>query len=158
MNGTDVKFSASDILMATATVYGEARGSSQDDREAVVHVMLNRLDRPGWWSRNKDDIPDDTLSAVCREPFQFSCWNDGDPNCDKLLSILASPQKYVRDATFRSCATAVSTAIIARLAGEDPTSGSAHYHTIAMGFPKTWGAKKSPTVIIGAHAFYNDID
>ncbi|MCA6303684.1 MAG: cell wall hydrolase [Phenylobacterium sp.] len=145
---------AADVWDLARTIWGEARGSTQADRIAVAWVARNRLARPGWWSRHPDDgIPDDTIQAVVREPMQFSCWNATDPN-RRLLDALALPDALA-DRAFRGCLAAA----IAVLDGvePDPTEGSCHYHTAAMGWPRTWGPPRRPVAAIGAHLFYNDV-
>lgn len=64
-----------DIL--ARTIYGEARGESISGQEAIASVILNRVafaKRRGryWWGN--------TIAGVCLAPWQFSCWNENDPN------------------------------------------------------------------------------
>src|SRR3546814_5919032 len=72
---------AIDVL--ARTVWGEARGESVRGMEAVASVVVNRVRRAiargGYWWGND-------VVGVCLKPCQFSCWNDGDPNRDKLLA------------------------------------------------------------------------
>jgi N-acetylmuramoyl-L-alanine amidase len=154
---------AADVWDLARTLWGEARGSTQADRIAVAWVARNRLSRPGWWSRHPgDDVPDDTIQAVVREPMQFSCWNAADPNrvgidalalpaaagdpVDGLYRALAAP-------AFRACLAAA----IAVLDGAepDPTEGSCHYHTPGVAPP--WSRGRRPVAAIGGHLFFNDI-
>ena len=60
---------ASDLFTLARTVYGEARGESDQGRAAVAHVVLNRFRSDKWFSAG-------TIEAVCRKPSQFSCWNN----------------------------------------------------------------------------------
>ena len=140
-----------DVFDLARTIYGEARGSTQADRIAVAWVVRNRLARPGWWSRHPDDIPDDTVQAVCREPQQFSCWNPTDPN-RRVLDRLALPDALA-DPAFRLCLLAA----IAVLDGlePDPTEGSCHSHT--AGVAPAWSRGRRPVAAIGGHLFFNDI-
>ena len=145
MTAVPALYSPLDIDTLIRTVYGEARGEPMEGKIAVAHVALNRLKHPGWWSRNRDDIPDDTLAAVCRDPYQFSCWLENDPNRNVILTALAP--------ALAESAQAVELV----LAGiePDPTGGATHYHAIGA-MPK-WAAGRTPTAIIGHHVFYEDI-
>lgn len=56
---------------AVRTLWQEARGEPPVGREAVAHVIVNRL-KSGRWGH--------TYGQVCLAPFQFSGWNSHDPN------------------------------------------------------------------------------
>lgn len=122
------------------TLWGEARGEGRDGMRGVAAVILNRAARPGWWGRS--------IAEVCLKPWQFSCWLESDPNRVKLLAV---------DGRDRSYATALSVATDA-LAGilHDYTDGATHYHTLDC--VPAWAAGHTPCMVIGHHAFYNDID
>ena len=139
-----------DIDTLARTLYGEARGESIDGMTAVAHVVLNRVAKPGWWTRNKDDgIPDDTIAAACRHPWQFSAWNENDPNRQKIEAVTLD------DRTFQRC-YAVALAVITGLPGfADPTDGATHYHT--TGVAPDW-AEGHQFLSIGNHRFYTDIE
>ncbi|HSO43463.1 MAG TPA: cell wall hydrolase, partial [Rhodospirillales bacterium] len=51
-----------------ATIWGEARGESEEGKLAVASVIANRATRPGWWGRD--------IRSVCLATAQFSCWWD----------------------------------------------------------------------------------
>src|SRR5690606_23977734 len=61
------------------TLWGEARGTGLLDMLGVAAVIRERYLRPGWWSKPSDD-----WWSVCRNPYQFSSWNQNDPNRKKL--------------------------------------------------------------------------
>ncbi len=132
---------ASDLFTLARTVYGEARGESDQGRAAVAHVVLNRFRSDKWFSAG-------TIEAVCRKPFQFSCWNKVDPNRCQIENA------NLDDSTFLRCFDVAVGALSGRL--PDPTAGSTHYHA-ARAQPK-WAARKSPVGTVGRHVFYNDID
>lgn len=144
---------AQDLDAAARTVWAEARGEGFEGMFSVACVILNRTKRPCWWSRERGDgIPDDTIEAVCHDPWQFSCWNADDPNRPRMLALTGD------DILYRAALTAVALAIIS---GKDPTCGSTHYMTRRRrekGWPKNWGEPRDPIVIIGEHLFYNDIE
>jgi N-acetylmuramoyl-L-alanine amidase len=130
-------YSPQDIEVLIRTVFGEARGEALLGKVAVAHVILNRANKGGWWGR--------TVEAVCKFPYQFSCWNENDPNRAKIIKA-GVPE-------LTECAQAVALA----LSGiwPDPTRGSTHYHTQAV-HPE-WAEGQKPAVQIGTHLFYTGI-
>lgn len=139
-------YSAQDMEIMARTIWGEARGEEFAGKVAVGWVIRNRFEKPGWWTRNKDDIPDDTIAAACRDPWQFSCWNDKDPNRPALEAI------NISNTPFRECLLAVS-GVLTGLC-PDPTGRANHYKTSTLAWPKDWGDERDPVSIIGRHSFY----
>lgn len=132
-----------DIL--TRTIYGEARGESISGMEAIASVVLNRVafaKRKGryWWGNS--------IAEVCQYPWQFSCWNANDPNCQKLKTVNET------DITFCICKRIALRSISGLLT--DETNCATHYHVKKMR-PK-WSIGKIPCAEIGHHIFYNDIE
>ncbi len=132
-----------DIL--ARTIYGEARGEPVRGQEAVAAVVMNRvgraMERGGWWWGS-------SVAEVCRRPFQFSCWNPGDPN------RAAIERADERDREFRICLRIARRAVSGALA--DPTQGATHYHAASAHPP--WAAGREPCAVIGRHKFYNDVE
>jgi spore germination cell wall hydrolase CwlJ-like protein len=132
-----------DIL--ARTLWGEARGEPLRGIEAVAAVVLNRValatGRRGWWWGN-------TIIQVCRKPFQFSCWNEGDPNRARLMDVDAG------DLVFATCRRIARRAAAGLL--DDPTRGATHYHnrTVDPG----WAQGRTPCAEIGNHLFYKDLE
>ena len=123
------------------TIYGEARGEPWAGKLAVAHVVINRaVSDTEWWG--------DSVTSVCRHPFQFSCWNDGDPNRDLIETVSLSDRAYVE------CYAAALRALSGGT--DDPTAGATHYH--AHGVEPSWAAGKDPCAMIGGHLFYGNID
>lgn len=134
---------AVDVL--ARTVYGEARGESVRGKEAVAAVIVNRMRRARarggyWWGA--------TIAEVCRRPFQFSCWNDDDPN----RAVIAAVEPGNK--TFEACLRIARRAVAGTL--DDPTQGSTHYHAKEVHPP--WAYRRSPVAAIGSHLFYNDVE
>jgi hypothetical protein len=77
MNESFLKLTPAQIL--ALTIYGEARGESTEGKIAVGSVILERVDHRKW--------DGDTIPEVCFKPWQFSCYNEKDPNYPKLLNI-----------------------------------------------------------------------
>lgn len=133
---------AADALDVLArTLFGEARGEGDAGIAAVGCVVANRARRrPAiWWG--------DTVEAVCRKPFQFSCWNQNDPNLPRLKSV------GLDDAAFVKCHAIAQDILAGRIA--DTTNGATHYH--AVGVSPAWMAGRQPCAVIGQHRFYNNI-
>jgi len=146
-----------DLLTMAATIYGEARGTSQVDREDIAHVILNRFkDGPDWMkSQRGDGIPDFTIEAVCRDPWQFSCWNMNDPNYPKLKRLMKTPLKALENERFLECLEAALRAFNGR--GQKRVGKSLHYHAKSMNFPSAWGTPVEPYRDNGFHLFYEGI-
>ncbi len=138
-----------DLETMALTVWAEARGESPNGQRAVAWVIRNRLNNPGWWSRQRGDgIPDDTLAAVCRDPWQFSCWNPIDPNRARL----DNPKTRERPdylAILKLCI-----AVMDSQRSEDPTKGADHYCTSAVVRHTRWARGRTPVAVIGHHHFY----
>ncbi|MGZ9109332.1 MAG: cell wall hydrolase [Micavibrio sp.] len=128
-----------DIL--ARTIWGEARGEGAAGMQAVAAVILNRLaiaKKSGgyWWG--------DNLIEICRKPYQFSCWNENDPNLKKLQAV---------DERERHFSTALRLARQAVTIGlTDPTNGATHYH--AAGTDPYWARNEKPCAVLGRHIFY----
>jgi N-acetylmuramoyl-L-alanine amidase len=127
------------IGCAARTVWGEARGEGAAGMAAVAHVLLNRV-KDGRWGN--------TLAAVCLAPWQFSCWNAGDPNRRKMLELDET------DALFTECVAAVGNAP----SMDDPTHGATHYYNPAgVITTPAWVAGATPTAKVGHHLFHKDV-
>lgn len=127
------------------TIYGEARGEPVRGKEAVAAVVMNRvaraMERGGWWWGA-------TVAEVCRRPWQFSCWNEGDPNRAKI------ERADERDPNFAICVRIARRAVAGALA--DPTLGATHYHV--QGVAPPWAAGREPSAVIGRHRFFNNVE
>lgn len=135
--------SAVDLDAAAKTIWGEARGEAFEGKKAVGHVIMNRLDKKTWFGG--------TVLEVCRMPWQFSCWNENDPNRDKIGGLSFS-QVSLRDGLM-----AFLMVLEDREDGIDPTHGATHYHSSSIEAPK-WAQGKTPVTVIGSHLFYEGID
>jgi N-acetylmuramoyl-L-alanine amidase len=135
---------AIDVL--ARTIYGEARGETVRGKEAVAAVVMNRLrratDQPRRFGAGQ------TVESICRQPYQFSCWNAADVNRPAIEQVQAG------NATFDCCVRIATRAVRNILA--DPTGGATHYH--AIGAWPYWASGRKPDVIIGRHVFYKGID
>lgn len=134
-----------EIDVLARTIYGEARGEPVRGKEAVASVILNRVRRAKrrggyWWG--------DDLEEVCRKPWQFSCWNENDPNFEKILKVGG------KNTVFQTCKRVARRAIGGAL--KDPTDGATHYH--ANGIEPPWARGRAFSATIGRHVFYNNVE
>lgn len=154
-----------DELLLALTLYGEARGETALGKRAVAWVVRNRRELAEAWlakrGRAHPLFGNGTIAGVVLRPWQFSCWNKGDPNLHKLMDIVQSDGASVHGGLW-GVLKAVAKGV---LEGEwdDPTFGATHYCTVAL-----WGADKDgawhgqaeieagrtkETVQIGNHVF-----
>jgi spore germination cell wall hydrolase CwlJ-like protein len=137
-----------DLDVMALTVWAEARGESVRGQQAVAWVIKNRWLHPRWWSRNsRDGIPDDTIAAVVRDPWQFSCWNPNDPNRARLDS--PKTQERVDFQRIREVCRMVLNGEV-----QDPTGTADHYCTTAIVRHTRWARGRKPVAVIGNHSFF----
>ena len=122
------------------TLWGEARGENKDGQIAVGHVIKNRSDKKTWYGK--------TIMDVCLKKWQFSCWNENDPNRKKILALSLDDLEEQID---------VASGVIS---GHyvDPTHGSTHYYAKSMPKPPKWAVGKEPALVLGNHYFFNNIE
>ena len=136
----------SDIDTLARTILGEASDQYVVGMAAVACVVMNRVNadlhndnKPDWWGEG--------VEAVCKKPWQFSCWNDGDPNALRIgLANLGTPM-------FREAIAIASLAVQGWLA--DLTLGATHYHV--AGLHPAWIKGATVSASIGDHVFYKDV-
>jgi N-acetylmuramoyl-L-alanine amidase len=139
-----------DLEILWRTIYGEARGEPREGKVAIGVVVLNRFKSGKWFGG-------ETIAETCQKPWQFSCWNENDPNRAALMAV--KPEKP----SARNCIEAALEA--ERRANEtDFLSGVTHYHTKAapkgvsiLNWPPNWAKGKRPVAEIGQHLFYENI-
>jgi N-acetylmuramoyl-L-alanine amidase len=131
-----------DIDILARTIFGEARGEygklegGMAALIAVGNVAVNRFKANGWYGQ--------TIGEVCRKPWQFSCWNERDPNRKILI------QEQIIDPVFTICYQVATKVILQEW--PDLTKGSDHYHTISVN--PAWAQGQRPKVRLGQHIFY----
>ncbi|RZI46567.1 cell wall hydrolase [Candidatus Finniella inopinata] len=132
-----------DLDILARTIYGEARGEyNRKDGGlasliAIANVVMNRVRQQTWFGK--------TIGEVCQKPWQFSCWNAGDPNC------LIIRQRYIHDPLFLTCLN-VAEGVACR-DWPDITKRADHYHSVLMKQPK-WAVNQEPRMRMGQHLFY----
>jgi N-acetylmuramoyl-L-alanine amidase len=133
-----------DIDVLARTIFGEARGEGVQGMAAVACVIRNRVrldlhgdGRPDWWGEGYE--------GVCLKPWQFSCWNAGDPNRPLLERVTKMDSLFAQ-------AWAVASLAVAGGYLVDVTNGATHYHAKTV-FPD-WAKGVKPCAEIGRHLFY----
>lgn len=124
-------------MTAARTAWGEARGEGADGMQAILNVIGNRVKVPCWWGAD--------IAGVCRAPEQFSCWDETDPNRERLLSVTLS------DPQFREAVTLAHRLTAGLLV--DLTGGADHYYDWRGPRP-FWAEPRFFTTRIGHHDFY----
>lgn len=123
------------------TMWGEARSHGETGMRAVGHVIHNRKVEGRFGA-----YVTDTVSKA----YQFSCWNEGDPNRAAMLNIESLPRDS-RDYAMWLAAKRIASEI---MSGRSPdiTGGALFYHTTAVA-PK-WSRGVEPVRQIGSHLFF----
>lgn len=131
------------------TLWGEARGEGMDGMAAVANVVCNRARIGGWWGG--------TVKDVCLKRAQFSCWNEADPNRDKMLALTPADPQFAD-------ALVLAHAACAGLL-RDRTGGATHYYVehpngaggATYDTRPGWAARATVTARLGRHVFVKDV-
>lgn len=135
---------------AALTAYGEARNQPVSGLQAVLSVMRNRV-KAGKWGG--------TWNHVVFAPFQFSCWNEGDPNRNELIKIGQS----ILDATPRPVNPVfdVCRMLAERMVDDSYPSNvmdSTHYYAPSQVDKPKWAyAPAIRRTVLGSHVFYANV-
>lgn len=119
--GIQIEGQPEDVL-AALLAWGEARGESRLGRLAVVWTAKNRATRRNW-----------PLRDVILQPWQFSSFNQNDPNREKMLDPIAFSSRESWEDCWDDAQAVISGA------EPDPTGGASHYCTLAL-----WGNPTPP--------------
>ena len=113
--------------------------------KGVIERYRHAKERRGyWWGSSAEE--------VCLRPWQFSCWNENDPNRARIEAVGKGSDKHNRN--FQSCLRIAKRALAGTL--KDPTAGATHYHAEDMKPP--WARDRKPSAEIGRHLFYNNVE
>ena len=156
-----------ELNVLAQTIWGEARQEGTKGMIAVGNVIKNRAEA------NKKMFGQG-IKGVALKPKQFSCWNEGDPNreklkdilqYDKLVSMRKSPtgepfnewfQKFKNTGQYLEYKSYLKAKEIAQqiLNGSvpDPTKGAVYYHTLDV--KPIWRTKLDQVAQFGNHVFY----
>jgi spore germination cell wall hydrolase CwlJ-like protein len=124
-------------------MWGEARGYGEQGMLAIGCVILNRVK----WDHHATGHG---IHGVCHKHKQFSCWNPGDNNYQKMLD-LAKLDDHSPDWQAWVLANQIAGKLLAG-AYKDITGGATHYHTETM--VAYWVGDMIPTGVMFGHIFY----
>jgi N-acetylmuramoyl-L-alanine amidase len=131
-----------DLDVLARTIFGEARGEPYEGKWGVGRTIVNR------W-RSKKWFGGESIAEVCQRPFQYSCWNEGDPTRQRMVD--ASYDERV----LRECMKAALDALNA-----SPhlwfTNETFHYYADHISVPK-WAEGRTPAGQLGHHLFFAGI-
>lgn len=130
-----------DASIVQCTIYGEARGESLDGKAGVAWVIRNRVEHPGWWG--------DDYKSVCLKSKQFSCFNEDDPNRQRIIEDYMTKQIF-RDPLWKTCRIIAHGVIYNWI--PDLVNGANHYCHVDL-YP-SWVEGREPVKVIGNHKFY----
>jgi N-acetylmuramoyl-L-alanine amidase len=128
----------SDAELLARLIFGEARGESDIGKLAVAHVVFNRVKDGRRYGKN--------LREVIFRPWQFSCFNDNDPNLPKLAAEKISTYPIDKCRTIAGLALQNMTL--------DPTRCALLYHEESI--CPTWQKKAFLLCQIDHHLFYKE--
>lgn len=93
------KYKTSDFLtdseqaLLARMLFGEARDCSELEKVAIAYTAINRANDGKKWNG-------ETINEAILKPYQYSCFNNSDPNKEKLMD----PEKY-DGKSFQECLT-----------------------------------------------------
>ncbi|CAG2168292.1 unnamed protein product [Oppiella nova] len=132
------KHTDADKKALAETLFGEARGESEEGQIGVAGVILNRAEA------NKDYWGGSQVKDVCEKPGQFECFQDR----DKLRKDIENEQ-----ATYAKMER-LSDDILSGRETRNPVGNSDHYNNPDKeGYPDHL-KNCDKTVKIGGHQFY----
>ena len=123
-------------LYLAKTLWGEARGEGKKGMQAVANVVMNRVQKGGWYGASIKD--------VVLKPYQFSCWNSNDINRAQLDNLTVDD--LIKSGAWEISEKAINNEL------QDITGGAINYH--AKSVNPSWAKSMTKTVQIGNHIFY----
>ena len=127
----------SDDELYQLCIWREADDCGIDGMRGVAHVIDNRVQYPGWWGVD--------LRTVILAPWQFSCFNHGDPD----------ERRWPEDDNHEwLAATAIVDAMLLR-SDSDLTDNATSYYDVSIE-PPSWTLKMQFTVQIMSLRFYRE--
>lgn len=126
--GKTPTLTSSELDLFTKVVCAESRGQTRSERRAVIHVVLNRVNRPTRWGNS--------VTSVLLAPAQFA--SPSVPMCQKKFPpppvgverwspyLIEFNRRIIRE--IREDIVAASTGLI-----PDPTKGAVYFHARRLG-------------------------
>lgn len=136
---------SNDIDVMARTVFGESDYRNKDDATAIALTIKNRSELTNWPS---------SIARVCLQPWQFSCWNQSDPQRERIIAV-------TKDNKWFSECVKISKKVLGGKV-DDVTNRSTHYFATYIGRPQ-WAKGKDPVYSVehksgSKHLFFNNID
>jgi N-acetylmuramoyl-L-alanine amidase len=132
-----LRYNDRDAYIMALTLYGEARGLPKEGQVKVAWVIRNRAERAAF-AGPRQVGSEGAVSHVCTMPWQFSCWNESDPNSAKLNYLLRQYDEHQIKSVDVQPQLDIATAVLEGIV-EDLTGGADHYHTVAKpGWATQW--------------------
>lgn len=163
----DIQKENPDLNVLAQTIWGEARQEGTKGMLAVGNVIKNRAEA-------NSRLFGQGIRGVSLKPKQFSCWNPGDPNrekikdvlqYDKIISLRKSPtgepfnewfRKFKNTGEYLEYKSYLKAKEIAKQilngTAPDPTKGAVYYHTLDV--KPIWRNKLDQVAKYGNHVFY----
>jgi len=137
MQDSEVERMAEWFVLALC-LWREARGEPIEGKAAVADVILTRAADSRW---------PDSVVGVITQRWQFSAFNQSDPNVTKFPNPRGSAAEWM---AFVECARVAMHAL-----DKPPTGRADHYHAKSMApFPK-WTRQMQRVGVVGNHVFYD---
>jgi len=128
------------IEWSARIAWGEARGEPEGGMQAVLNVMMNR---------RKDPRFPKSLVGVAKQDWQFSAYNERDPNKPKLEAVRDYDSRYIRA---KRLATLAQAGLL-----PDITGGATYYHSSDIKRP-AYLTNAKVSAVIGKHIFYTGVE
>lgn len=133
------KGNINEVQLLARTIYGEARGEYKKYGRKALEAV-------GLVIRNRTIQRKQTITKVCLQPYQFSCWNENDPNRKKIVEVSTN------DSVFLVCLD-VADKILTGIT-KDFIGGANHYYSDTMKEPPYWATGQKPVAKVGHHIFF----
>ena len=76
-------------LIVASVIKAESRGESEAGKNCVLSTIWTRAQRSPFYNWPS------TMDAVVKQPWQFSCLNEGDPNLPKIKEWMSDPRQHL---------------------------------------------------------------
>lgn len=134
--------SMKDFDVLARTIWGEARGEGIKGQKAVAFVIMERVRDARWPS---------AITSVCRQPMQFSCWNESGRQSQRRDCTVVHSDVLIAT----GCYTA-AVLVATEYDQDDMTCGANHYLTTDLfnsDRRPSWADPEKVTVAVGNHTF-----
>ncbi len=131
-----------DIELLTLVMYGEARGEGLDGMLAVGSVVLNRV---------KQKVYGNGIKGVILKKYQFSTFNERDPNRESLIRIAFDFKSHLESFLTLRAGYWVAKGLLEGYLHSNVGDAN-HYNT--KGVDPKWDDNMTLIRVIGNHEFF----